>query len=71
MGYHVEFVEPVLDYLAQVDGLTDDDRLAIIDGIIEELSPTRIDFSPFSVAARRALLSIRLSASGRHDRFHV
>lgn len=38
MGYYVEFVEPVLDYLAQVEGLTDNDRAAILDGMIEELS---------------------------------
>jgi hypothetical protein len=36
--YHVEFVEPVLDYLAQVERLTDDDRLAILDAVVDELS---------------------------------
>jgi hypothetical protein len=38
VGYHVEFVEPVRDYLARVEGLTDDDRAAVVDGVIEELS---------------------------------
>jgi hypothetical protein len=38
VAYHVEFVEPVLDYLQQVEGLTEDDRAAILDGLIEELS---------------------------------
>jgi hypothetical protein len=38
VAYHVEFVEPVLDYLAQVPGLTDDDRTAVVDGVVEELS---------------------------------
>jgi hypothetical protein len=35
---HVEFVEPVLEYLARVEGLTDEDRAAVVDGVIEELS---------------------------------
>jgi len=38
VAYDVEFVEPVLDYLAAVPGLTDPDRAAIVDGVIEELS---------------------------------
>ena len=38
MGYHVEFVDPVRDYLGRVEGLTDDDRAAVVDGVIEELS---------------------------------
>ena len=38
MAYDIEFVEPVLDYLAMVPGLTDEDRAMIVDGIIEELS---------------------------------
>lgn len=38
MFYHVEFVELVRDYLHRVDGLTDDDRAAIVDGVIDELS---------------------------------
>jgi hypothetical protein len=38
MRYDVELVAPVLDYLAQLEGLTDDDRAAIVDGVIEELS---------------------------------
>jgi hypothetical protein len=36
--YEVELVDPVLDYIAQIEGLTDDDRAAIVDGVIEELS---------------------------------
>jgi hypothetical protein len=38
VGYDVEFVELVLDYLAAVPGLTDQDRVAIVDGVVEELS---------------------------------
>lgn len=38
MGYYVEFVEAVLDYLAGVEGLTDEDRAAVVDAVIEELS---------------------------------
>ena len=38
MGYHVEFVEPVARILARVEGLSDADRAAVIDGVIEELS---------------------------------
>lgn len=38
MEYHVEFVDPVLDYLATVEGLTEEDRTAIIAGITQELS---------------------------------
>ena len=34
MGYHVEFVDPVRDYLERVDGLTDNDRAAVVDGRI-------------------------------------
>jgi hypothetical protein len=38
VGYHVEFTEPVLDYLARVDGLTDEDREAIVVAVTEELA---------------------------------
>jgi hypothetical protein len=38
MGYFVEFVAPVLDYLDKVSGLTDDDRSAIANEIMQELS---------------------------------
>jgi len=38
VGYHVEFVEPVREYLGQVAGLTDADRAAIVDAVIDELS---------------------------------
>jgi hypothetical protein len=38
MAYHVAFVDAVLDYLAAVEGLTDADREAIVDGAIQELS---------------------------------
>lgn len=38
MAFDVEFVEPVLEYLAAVGGLTDADRASIVDGVIEELS---------------------------------
>ncbi len=38
MAYHVEFVDIVLDYLAGVEGLTDDDRQAIVAGVTRRLS---------------------------------
>jgi hypothetical protein len=38
VAYHVEFVEPVLAYVAAVDGLTDEDRVSIVAGVSEELS---------------------------------
>lgn len=38
MAYLVEFVAPVLDFLAQVEGLSDNDRESIVAGVIEELS---------------------------------
>lgn len=38
MAYYVEFVDPVLDYLGRIEGLTDRDREVILDGIVEELS---------------------------------
>ena len=38
MSYYVEFAEPVRDYLAAVEGLTDHDRAAVVDAVIEELS---------------------------------
>ena len=38
MAYFVEFRESVRDYLRGIDGLSDDDRAAIIDEVIEELS---------------------------------
>jgi hypothetical protein len=37
VAYFVEFVEPVLHYLDHVDGLTDQARKAIVDGVIQEL----------------------------------
>jgi hypothetical protein len=36
--YHVELVEPVRGYLAQVEGLTDADRAAIVDAVSDELA---------------------------------
>ena len=38
MAFFVEFVEPVVDYLERIDGLTDQDRAAISEEMIEELS---------------------------------
>lgn len=38
MREYVEFAEPVREYLARLEGLTDDDRAAVVDGVIEELS---------------------------------
>ncbi len=38
MRYHVEFVALVLDYLEQLQGLTDEDRAAIVSNATEELS---------------------------------
>jgi len=37
VSYDVEFIPLVLDYLEQVEGLTDEDRAAIVDGVAEEL----------------------------------
>lgn len=37
MGYHVEFVDPVRVYLEQVAGLSDTDRAAVVDGVLDEL----------------------------------
>ena len=44
MGYAVEFLETIREYLANVAGLTDDDRASIIDGVIEELSRDADEF---------------------------
>jgi hypothetical protein len=38
VGYDIEFVDSVLEYLQLVDGLTEDDRKAILAGMIEKLS---------------------------------
>jgi hypothetical protein len=38
VGYFVEFVEPVRDYLGRVEGLTDADRAAIVVAVIDELA---------------------------------
>lgn len=38
MGYAVEFLQPIRDYIANIAGLTDGDRATIIDGVIAELS---------------------------------
>lgn len=38
VGYFVEFVDEVLDYLGKIEGLTDEDRATIVDGVIEELA---------------------------------
>jgi hypothetical protein len=38
VAYHVEFVDPVREYLERAEGLTDADRAAVVDGVIEELS---------------------------------
>ena len=38
MAYFVEFVDLVLDYLDQVDGLTKHVRKKIVEGVIQELS---------------------------------
>jgi hypothetical protein len=38
VAFFVEFVENVLDYMSQIEGLTDEDRATIVDGMIEELS---------------------------------
>ena len=44
MGYDVEFKEAIRDYIANLDGLTDADRVSIIDGVIEELSQRADEF---------------------------
>ena len=38
MGYLVELIDDVREYLARVDGLTDADRAAVVNGVIDELS---------------------------------
>lgn len=38
MAYFVEFVDPVVDYLLQIDGRTDGDRAVIVEEIRDELS---------------------------------
>ena len=55
MGYHVEFVEPVLDYLALVPRLTDKDRVAIVAGIIDELSDRADQFFALRPLAHESL----------------
>ncbi len=55
MAYFVEFVEPVLDYLDRVSGLTNDDRLTIVDGIIRELSKDADRFFALFPMAHEAL----------------
>jgi hypothetical protein len=37
MAYFVETAPAVLDYIAAVDGLSDDGRAAVVDGYIDEL----------------------------------
>jgi hypothetical protein len=37
VGYFVEFVDPVRQYLGRIDGLTDEDRTKILEEMIEEL----------------------------------
>jgi hypothetical protein len=53
--YHVEFVESVLDYLAKLEGLTDDDRLAIVDAVVDELSRDADRFHALRPLARESL----------------
>jgi hypothetical protein len=36
VAYHVQFVDPVREYLQGIEGLTDADRAAIVDGVIDE-----------------------------------
>ena len=55
MAYFVEFVEPVLDYLDRVSGLTIDDRKKIVDGIIQELSKDADRFFALYPLARESL----------------
>jgi hypothetical protein len=38
VAYHVEFVPEVLEYLAQIEGLTGDDQAAVLAAVTEELS---------------------------------
>jgi hypothetical protein len=38
MGYEIEFIQPIREYIANVAGLSDDERALIVDGVIEELS---------------------------------
>ena len=55
MEYHVEFVELVLDYLASVEGLTDEDRAAIVAGVTQELSQTADHFLALYPLAHESL----------------
>jgi hypothetical protein len=38
MGYYIEFVESVLEYLQGIDGLTDEQRAEILEAVTDELS---------------------------------
>jgi hypothetical protein len=53
--YFVEFVDPVLAYLERIEGLTDSDRAAVIDGIVEELSRDADRFLSLRPLARESL----------------
>ncbi|MFO0927450.1 MAG: hypothetical protein U0736_10485 [Gemmataceae bacterium] len=55
MRYHVEFVDLVLDYLAAVEGLTDEDRAAIVEGVSEELARDAEHFLALYPLAQEAL----------------
>ena len=63
MRYYVETTEPVLDYIRQVDGLTPDDQLAVLDGIEVELSRDADHFLDLRPLAHESL-------SFRYDYFH-
>jgi hypothetical protein len=55
VAYHVEFVAPVLEYLERVEGLTEDDWAAVVDGVIEELSRDADHFLALRPLAHEAL----------------
>jgi hypothetical protein len=63
VGYEVELPQSVREYLASVAGLIDEDRAAIVDGVIAELSERADDFLEKYPLSRELL-------SFRYDYFH-
>ena len=63
MAYQVELTGPVRVYLAATDGLTDADRAAVIDGVIDELSRLADQFFSARPLAHESFLF-------RYDYYH-
>ena len=55
MPYHVEFVSLVKEYLARIEGLSDEERTSIVDGAIEELSQDADRFLALNPLAHESL----------------